>query len=174
MLQPKTDWYWYSQQDALGISLGKDMAFLTAFKPTNLVNVPDKPQLFNLQDSENYLRLADKLQNSDLSRSPAQLTQIALNACAALAFHKPLSSKSWYFTQQVTHGACNSLSFLENQYGKGIVLAISTEHGAVTCMLLSESLRLSEHKSMREFQLIKVMENRLIPYIAESVNLQRA
>ncbi|MFT4994518.1 MAG: cell division protein ZapC [Paraglaciecola sp.] len=167
MLSPKSNWFWYIQQQKLCISLGDDLEFVTAFSLPMLLNTPQEPALFSLENSECYLTLADRLLSSDLSRSPAQQTQILLNATAALTFHKPLSPKSWFFCAQDTFGTHKQLGFLENEYGSALVLAISEEYGAVTCMLLSDSLQLNQHKSLAQFQLIKVMANRLIPFIAE-------
>lgn len=174
MLLPKSDWYWYTQQQKLCISLGDELEFVTEFNLSKLLNTPQQPALFSLENSACYLALADRLQSSDLRRSEAQKTQILLNATAALTFHKPLSPKSWYFSTQDTFGSHKQLAFLENEYGKGLVLAISEEYGAVTCMLLSASLKLNQHKSLGQFQLIKIMANRLIPFIAELPSLQTA
>jgi len=171
MLSPKSNWYWYTQQQKLCVSLGDDLEFVTAFSLPMLLNTPKEPMLFSLENSACYLSLADKLQRSDLRRSPAQMTQILLNATAALTFHKPLSPKSWFFSAQDTFGAHKQLAFLENEYGKGVVLVISEEYGAITCMLLSDSLQLNQHKSLVQFQLIKVMANRLSPYISDMPSL---
>ena len=174
MLSPKSNWFWYIQQQKLCISLGDELEFVTAFSLSMLLNTPQTPALFSLENSACYTALADRLQSSDLRRSAAQQTQILLNATAALSFHKPLSPKSWFFSTQATFGAHKQLAFLENEYGNGLVLAISEEYGAVTCMLLSASLQLNEHKSLSQFQLIKVMANRLIPFIAEMPSRQTA
>jgi cell division protein ZapC len=174
MLQPKTDWYWYIQQHTLCISLGNDLQFTTAYNLDKLVNTPHKHSLFSLANSECYLHLADKLEESGLPLSGAQITQILLNACAALAFHKPLSPKSWHFEVQESFGVYKQLAVLEGKVGKGLVLALEHEYSTVTCMLLSAELQLNETKSLKQFQLIKVMSDRLIPYIAETAILKTA
>jgi cell division protein ZapC len=168
MLQPQTDWYWYTHQHKLCISLGEDLQFTTAFNLDKLVNTPHKQRLFSLENSECYLRLADKLEQSGLVLSSAQKTQVLLNACAALAFHKPMSPKSWYFDVQENCGVYKRLAVLEGKIGKGLVLALEQEYSTVICMLLSPELQLNETKSLKQFQLIKVMSDRLVPYITET------
>ena len=174
MLSPKSNWYWYAQQEKLCVSLGDDLEFVTAYGLPKLLNTPQSPQLFSLQDSACYLTLMDKLQFSELTYSGAQLTQILLNATAALTFHKPLSPRSWFFAKQDTFGAYKQLAFLENEQGRALVLVISEEYAAVTCMVLSLCMHLDQHKSLAQFQLIKVMANRLIPYISTLFHQQSA
>ncbi|MFT5676880.1 MAG: cell division protein ZapC [Paraglaciecola sp.] len=174
MLQPKTDWYWYTQQHTLCISLGDEFEFTTAFNLDKLVNTPHKSRLFSLADSECYLHLADKLEESSIALSDAQTTQLLLNACAALAFHKPMSPKSWYFEVQDNFGVYKKLALLESKFGEGLVLVLEQEYSTVTCMLISAGLQLNETKSLKQFQLIKVMADRLVPYIAKTSILKTA
>lgn len=169
MLEPKTEWYWYIEKHTLCISLGDDLQFTTAYNLDKLVNTPHKQRLFNMADFECYLHLAEKLEESGIALSGAQTTQVLLNACAANAFHKPITPKSWYFEVQENFGVNRQLGLTEGKFGNGLMLVLDQEYSTVTCMLLSPELQLNETKSMRQFQLIKVMSNRLIPYIAETV-----
>ena len=168
MLEPKTDWYWYIEQHTLCISLGDDMQFTTAYNLDKLVNTPHKQRFFNMADFECYLHLADRLEESGIALSGAQTTQVLLNACAALAFHKPVTPKSWYFDVQENCGVNKQLAILEGKFANGQVLVLAHEYSTATCMLLSTELQLNETKSLKQFQLIKVMSDRLIPYFSET------
>lgn len=166
MLQPTTEWYWYCDKQYLMLSLNKNLQFQTAYKTNKLLNLPLGKQWFSLSDAERYMTLAEQLQSSQLKVNEAELTQILLNAVAAKTFHKPVTLRSWYFSTQNHGGAIRQLASLENQAGKGNVLVLEQGQDVATCMVISSGLLLSVNKQLNQFELVKVMNNRLIPYIA--------
>lgn len=168
MLQPKIHWYWYCDNQHLMLSLAKNLQFETPFKLRSLLNLPKDKQGFSLLDTERYTSLAEQLESSNLIVSAAELTQILLNAVAALAFHKPATLCSWYFSEQSDAGVFKQLASLENQEGTGNVLVLEQSDKVATCMVISKSLILSPNKQLKQFELIKVMNNRLIPLIAQT------
>jgi cell division protein ZapC len=173
MLQPKIDWYWYCDEQYLMLSLNKNLQFQTAFKISCLLNLPKEKIWFSLLDTERYMKLAEQLQASQLRIGDAELTQVLLNATAALAFHKPVTLRSWYFSEQRNPGSIRQLASLENQDGKGNVLILEQSKEVATCMVISKNLILSSNKHLNQFDLIKVMNNRLVPFIAQANQFSR-
>ncbi|MFQ3196938.1 MAG: cell division protein ZapC [Paraglaciecola sp.] len=111
--------------------------------------------------------------------SSAQLSQILLNATAALAFHKHLSVKSWHFATQQTPGIHCQLALLEplaqdEVYKLGQVLVLQQDRQASTCMSLAPTFQINATKTLAQFELIRVMNNRFIPYIADIASSKRA
>tara|TARA_R110000868_G_scaffold149511_1_gene371956 strand:- start:612 stop:1139 length:528 start_codon:yes stop_codon:yes gene_type:complete len=174
MLQPKTDWYWFCDQQHLMLSLGQNLQFKTAYSCNRLINAPSDKQWFNVDDSAHYSAIADRLLMSHLNLGGAELTQIVINAVAALVFHKPVALRSWYFIEQTHYGVSHHLASLENDQGKGDVLLLEHDSNVATCMVISNSLELNSDKQLGQFELIKVMKNRLIPFIADSVVLSKS
>jgi cell division protein ZapC len=167
MLQPSTQWYWYidTQSEYLCISLDRELCFTTPYHAKSVFLAQGRQQAFSLADLDHYAELADCLEQSCLALSAAELTQILLNAAAALAFHRPLAAKSWYFTSQQNSGEFHRLATLQNEYSEGLVVVLFREGPTATCILLSNQLQLDDNKHLHQFQLIKVMSDRLQAYI---------
>lgn len=167
MLQPKADWYWFCEQHGLMLSLGANLQFKTAYSHKQLLQQPEDKQWFSLEDTARYNTLAEQLIASGLHVSGAELSQILINAVAALAFHKPVMLRSWYFAEQSHFGAVHQLASLENAIGKGHVLVLEQDANVANCMVISKFLSLHDDKKLAQFELIKVMKNRLVPFISQ-------
>ena len=167
MLQPSSQWYWYidSHSEHLCISLDRELCFTTPYHAKSVFLAKGRQEAFSLADLDHYAELADCLEQSCLRLSAAELTQILLVAAAALAFHKPLAAKSWYFAVQQHGGEFHRLATLHNEYGQGLVLVLFREGPMATCMLLSKHMQLDSTKHLEQFQLIKLMADRLQAYI---------
>ncbi|WP_039988414.1 cell division protein ZapC domain-containing protein [Paraglaciecola arctica] len=168
MLQPRSDWYWFSENSQLMLSMGKEWQCTTAFGQKQIVDLPKSHQLFNLSDTEYYLTFADHLLASGGQFSEAQLTQILINATAAIMFHKPVSPKSWFLDEIESFGFHHRLARVSNKFNSAVVLVLTDEHSLATCMLISSKLQLNENKYLRQFELIKVAKNRLEPFLSEA------
>ncbi|MFT6896742.1 MAG: cell division protein ZapC [Paraglaciecola sp.] len=179
MLLPKTDWFWYTHQQTLRIDLGDNLSFVVPYPLKHLINLPMGEQLFSLQDTEHYIAVAENLAQSGTAMGSGRLSQILLNATAALAFHKPLSVKSWHFATQATPGVHCQLALLEPLTQDGVfelgqVLVLQRDRAASTCMSLAPAFQINATKTLAQFELIRVMNNRLIPYIADVAFSKRA
>jgi cell division protein ZapC len=174
MLQPKADWYWFCDGPHLMLSLGQNLQFKTAYLVNRLINTPVNKQWFNLEDTGHYSNLTEQLEACHLNISSAELTQILINGVAALAFHKPVALRSWYFAEQSNFGTLHQLASLENDQGKGDVLVLEQDNNVATCMLISKSFSLNSDKQLNQFELIKVMKNRLVPFIYHSLHLSQS
>ncbi|WP_158969068.1 cell division protein ZapC domain-containing protein [Paraglaciecola sp. L3A3] len=160
-----SNWFWFTENSQLMLSMGSEWQCTTAFGEKQIVNMPNEKQLFSLQDTECYLSLLNSLINCAANFSEAQLTHILINATAAIQFHKPISPKSWFFSEVENFGVHHRLSRLTNQLGEGIVLVLIEEQQLATCMLISSRLLLTEKKALSRFELIKVAKTRLEPFL---------
>jgi cell division protein ZapC len=169
-----TDWYWFTENGQLMLSMGKEWQCTTAFGHKQIVNMPKENQLFSLMDTECYLTLAEKLLSSCGSFSEAYLTHILINATAAMMFHKPVTPKSWLFDEVESYGSHHRLARINNKYNSGIVVVLTDEHSLATCMLISAKLQLSESKFLGQFELVKMAKTRLEPLVSEETSLLTA
>jgi cell division protein ZapC len=168
MLHPMSDWYWFSENSQLMLSMGNEWQCTTAYGQKQIADLPKAQQLFNLSDTECYLLLADHLIASAMSFSEAQLTHILINATAAIMFHRPVTPKSWFLDEIESFGFHHRLARVTNKFNSGVILVLTDERALVTCMLISSKLLLTESKMLRQFDLIKVAKNRLEPLLLET------
>lgn len=170
MLQPMTDWYWFTDNGQLMLSMGNEWQCTTAYGQKQIVNMPKTNQLFSLMDTECYLTLAEKLSASCGHFSEAQLTHILINATAAMMFHKPVTPKSWLFDEVEDYGVHHRLARLSNKFDSGVVVVLTDEHSLATCMLISAQLQLGETKFLGQFDLVKIAKTRLEPLVSEETS----
>ena len=178
MLLPNTNWFWYTHENELRLDLGDTLTFVAPFALKNLVNLPSEKQLFSLEDTEHYVALAESLDNSGLELSDGELVQILLNATAALKFHKPVGMKSWLYKSQSTNGVHYQLALLEPTDASfpelGQVIVIEQDNTCATCMLISNEFAVNSSKKFSKFEIIKVMNDRLIPCLVDIPVYKRA
>ncbi|MGS2720141.1 cell division protein ZapC domain-containing protein [Paraglaciecola aestuariivivens] len=167
MLQPMTDWYWFTEQGQLMLSLGSQWQCTTAYGHKHIVDLPQNKQLFSLSDTECYLTFGESLLASSGQFSEAQLTHILINATAAFMFHKPIAPKSWLFKPVSDYGSHHKLAKLNSQFGSAVVLVLTDEQNLTTCMLISPQLQISPSKQLKQFELIKVAKDRLEPLVSQ-------
>jgi cell division protein ZapC len=167
MLHPMSDWYWFSENSQLKLSMGEEWQCTTAYGKQQIIDLPKSQQLFSLYDTECYLLLAEHLVASGGHFSDAQLTHILINATAATMFHKPVSPRSWFLDEIESFGFHHRLAKVINKFNSGVVLVLTDEHNLATCMLISSKLQLNENKFLRQFDLIKLAKTRLEPLLAE-------
>ncbi|PKG99616.1 hypothetical protein CXF95_10405 [Paraglaciecola sp. MB-3u-78] len=162
-----SDWYWFSENSQLMLSMGEEWQCTTAYGQKQIIDLPTSDQLFNLSDTECYLTFADHLLASGGQFSDAQLTHILINATAATMFHKPVSPKSWFLDEVEPFGFHHRLARVVNQFNSGVVLVLTDEQSLATCMLISSKLQLNENKFLKQFDLIKLAKTRLEPLLSE-------
>jgi cell division protein ZapC len=170
MLQPSSDWYWFSENSRLILSMGEEWQCTTAYGQKQIIDLPKSHQLFNLSDTECYLSLGEHLMASSGEFSDAQLSHILINATAAMMFHKPVSPKSWFFDEVESFGFHHRLARVANKYNSGVVLVLIDEQSLATCMLISQKLQLNENKDLRQFDLIKLAKTRLEPLLCKAIS----
>ncbi len=178
MLQPSNHWQWQLDGDKrLLLDIDPQMAFTTAYNKKQLTMEVLSDTAFSLEDAIYYEDISEKLKSSGHWSVP-EAVQIALNATAVKRYYKPMMPKSWFFkTNQSAcqFGECvDELTvLLYSEVEVGRFLVIERSDNASVCMLLDESLALSEDKTMAQFDIIKVMNDRLFS-IAEMRALKYA
>lgn len=172
MLQPTNSWHWqYAEsEDELRLDLDDTMAFSTAYSKKHLTQEIYRDTQFSIEDAHYYQFICTQLQSLGLW-GEAQMVQIAFNATAVQRFFKPTMPKSWYFkpnqiinfNQSKGHESLGvgkpCLLYTEENVGQ--FLLVECGETASLCMLLDESLELTDSKSLNQFDMIKVMNDRL-------------
>lgn len=163
MLIPEGSWAWCWDDDAdcLAIQLHNGLYFKTAYQQRQLHNEALSRAPFDIQHMQIYMQISDFLIDIPVCLSSAQKTQIALNATAAISFHKPVPNKSWFYQDCPAGGCSNQYASLLTQDGQGQVLVLETQNQFSTCLLLSDQLKLDSGLVLDPFSVIKVASNRL-------------
>lgn len=176
MLQASTTWTWHAchNTNRLVLDMDEQMQFCTPYKLRMLNDDALCNPNFNLQDADFYQQVCQYLTQVGL-HSEAQICQIALNATAVKHYTKPILAKSWFFNSyQGTQGITGAIVSLESSQQQGAFLLIDCDSSASVCMNLSQQFMLDENLSLGEFEVIKVLNNRLHPIMAQGAVQQRA
>lgn len=165
---PNKEWQWVynDSYDVLSISLGDEMEFLTPYTPKVLIPDALASFKFSVEHAKFYIQVVDRLSRA-LSCNDAYIVQMALNATAAHFLLKPEMPKSWYFSVSdvCVYSEVGKLFHLQTKTEQVTVLIIESGVQASLVMLLSEHCLLSDKKTLRQFDTIKVMHDRLIPLL---------
>jgi len=166
LLKPSKDWQWNFCHDnnRLTLDLGDNMVFVSAFKQAQLVKDAFNSRCFSIEDTAIFNLLMDKLEGQ-LPMPAEFICQIVLNAVAAKAFYKPLMPKSWFFNTapSVSSALPGKVVKLTSAYDTKHYIVVESNTTASTLLLIESSQQLDEKKSLGQFGLIKVMNDRLIP-----------
>jgi len=174
ILLPDDNWRWCfdADRDRLLLDLSAELQFETAYPAKQLVPAARAAQPFTLEDSSHYFHLLECI--AELPLSEPERVQIVLNAIAACRFCKPMLPQSWFFRDfdfmQAAPLLGEVVSMISEQ-GHGDFLVIDPGETASLCLLLSEQMALNEEKQLGQCAVIKVMNNRLIPFQAVSSQL---
>lgn len=171
MLQPTNQWQWQycPTDDYLRLDLDETLAFNTAYRKKHLTEDVHRDSDFSVEDANFYQYIAIQLQKINRWQLN-KVVQIALNATAVQRFFKPTMPKSWFFkaNQQATREYYPNNSYSTGQFcslytasQEGLFLLIEFGPVASLCMLLDEQLNLSNTRCMGQFEVIKVMNDRL-------------
>ncbi len=168
-LKPNDKWMWYfdDASGCLAIALSDDLHFQTRYQRDQLVTDAFSSQAFNTSDAEIYAATTAGVEECfDLSE--AMLTQIGLNAAAARRFLRPQLPKSWFFlpsTSTLTLAEGNAVElFSHQQAGYFVVIEAGCETSVL--MVLSDRIELNEYKTIKAFDVIKVMNDRVQRYLS--------
>ncbi|MCG9721623.1 cell division protein ZapC [Shewanella sp. Isolate7] len=166
LLMPQRDWQWIYNDSygVLSVSLGSDMEFLTPYKTKALIPDALATTEFNVDHAKFYIEFIERIGKS-LNIADAVRVQLALNATAAHFLLKPQMPKSWFFETSAVcvYSELGKVFQLKCQGEVVQVLVVESNIQASLVMLLSPELRLSDSKAMRQFDCIKVMNDRLHP-----------
>ncbi len=173
ILLPDDNWCWCfdAARDRLLLDLSAELQFETAYPARQLVAAAREAHPFSLDDTSHYFHLLECI--AELPLSEPERVQIVLNAIAACRFCKPMLPQSWFFHDyDLMHKPplLGEVVSMIGEHGHGDFLVIEPGETASLCLLLGERLALNEEKQLTQSGIIKVMNNRLIPF--QAVNRQ--
>lgn len=176
ILVPGNDWRWcYDEgRDRLLLDLSADMQFETAYQAKQLTPAARQTYDFSLDDTSLYYHLLECI--GELPFSEPERVQIALNAVAIRRFGRNSMPKSWFFREVgLMHEPplLGEVVTLIGDHGHADFLVIEPGDQASLCLLLAEQFMLSDDKCLAQSGVLKVMNNRLIPFCAVSGELLR-
>lgn len=165
-IKPTKDWKWNfcQQQNRLTLDMGEGMLFVSAFEKRHLVNDAFNNDLMSVEQGEEFTLFFEKL-DAQLPVPSDFVYQITLNCLVAKNFYKPLMPKSWFFAMAPTLSSAlvgNVVKLQSNLEARHYVI-VESNSNASTLLLIEKSHVLNDVKSLTQFDLIKVMNDRLIP-----------
>lgn len=171
ILLPDDQWRWcYDEgRDKLLLDLTDDMQFETAYQAKQLSPSARQSHPFSLEDASYYFHLLECI--GELPFSEPERVQLVLNAIAYCRFGKPTMPQSWYFKEvslQQQPPLLGEVITLIGEHGHGDFLVIEPGDKASVCLFLGDRLSLSDDKCLSQSSVIKVMNNRLVPFHAVS------
>ncbi|WP_404340235.1 cell division protein ZapC domain-containing protein [Pseudoalteromonas mariniglutinosa] len=165
MLQASKQWKWLAcvTKNRLLVDLDQDMQLCTPYKLRQLTDAALLEPNFSLADAAFYQEVYQYLDTFSLW-SPAQLCQIALNATAVKYHLKPVLAKSWFFNEYTgVEPSVEAIVQLNSVVQQGEFLIVEHSDDASLCINLSEHFQLDENLSLAQFEVIKVLNNRIHP-----------
>ncbi|RKF20201.1 hypothetical protein DBZ36_07095 [Alginatibacterium sediminis] len=167
---PDSTWRWSfcDKQQSLVLNIGDSFQFVSVINDKNCANPQDCEQSFLPEHLAYYSSLLDQMDNLDWPFETK--LHIVLQALANGFFHKPIMPQSWHFQiaassirwNQNTDFQCGDIVVLRNLDDQvGRFLVIETSYQTACCMLIDPVLKLDDRKQLQQFQMIKVMTDRL-------------
>lgn len=173
-MRDSTQWFWLydAEQQQVAIDTGEGEAMRLPYKPQQLVNIAFSRQPFDIDDANYYQHVLETLQNysdNELSLNPEVA---ALCAVAFSRFGCPQMPQSWHFQKSDLEewSSNRNLCELNSGFDQGTFLILDIDDEFASCMLLSETMQVSAIKTLRQFQVMKVLNNRLLPATIDLAN----
>lgn len=165
LLEPSNEWYWQYDlaSQCIIIQLSGGLAMSCQLDKSNMNAVCKGRMYFTAEDSSYYFYFLESIK--DLMLSDAQKTQLALNAVTNIRFHKIKMPQSWFFNFKNTGALFNTGDLISLSTADTIAdfIVLESDELVSTCMLIQESLTLSERKELQQFEVIRVMNDRVSP-----------
>ncbi|QIZ76567.1 cell division protein ZapC domain-containing protein [Ferrimonas lipolytica] len=166
LLAPDQSWYWFYDEgnQRLALALGPELIFMSAFQGKQINPDCRYQQPFTSQHAKFYSDCVDSLAQQ-LECSDGVRIQTALNMVIARFFSIPMMPKSWYFdtSDTIVYARAGKTVSLQTQVERSQFAVIDSNEQSSLLMLLDQHCALTEHKSLQQFGLIKVMNDRIMP-----------
>ncbi|MCK7458597.1 cell division protein ZapC domain-containing protein [Idiomarina aminovorans] len=166
-MESESQWLWLfnAENGKLSVKLSSDHVFETPYKPSQLVNINFSEQQLDIEDATIFQKMTEVLESYPADKIPCKPSNAALNAAAWSCFGRPQMPQSWHFQKSDINEwkTERSLCELNSGFDQGLFLILDTDEEFATCMLLNEGMQLSAIKSLRQYYVIKVTLNRLLP-----------
>ncbi len=170
-MQASQNWRWVITPDdmQLRILLDDQQQHTCPYKTSRLVPLGPLNACFSVADAEAYEQFSEALASSNIL-DPEVVVAATLNYLIISHFGRPQMPQSWYFQQQeaAIHYPLHVGSLVELNSGLASATFALINHSddVSECMLLDASMSLSDIKTLRQFDVIKVLNNRLQPSVA--------
>lgn len=158
-------WHWVydPDQQQLQIELEQGIVHTAPYKSSRLVPLHAMRAAFSTEDAEQFQSFYDALESSGIVAAQTAL-EASLNHLIFSRYGRPQMPQSWYFQSAEKAPislAVGQLVSLNSGMAESICAVTSTDGEFVECMVLSSEFPLSDIKTLRQFDVIKVMPNRL-------------
>ena len=176
MLQASKQWQWITcpNKNRLLLDLNDDMQLCTPYKLRQLTDSVFKNPRFSLEDAAFYEQVYNYLDGFELW-SAAKICQISLNATAVKYHLKPVLAKSWFFEEYTgTEPSVEAIVKLISKAQTGDFLIVEHCPDASICLNLSETFKLDENLSLAQFEVIRILNNRVHPILNQQYQSQTA
>ncbi|WP_164876783.1 cell division protein ZapC domain-containing protein [Pseudidiomarina gelatinasegens] len=164
-------WVYDPDQQQLQIELEQGLVHTAPYKASRLVPLHALNAAFSTEDAANFQSFFDALDEHH-RLSPQTILEAALNHTIYQKFGRPQMPQSWYFqTADVTPSYPLTVGTLVrlNSGLADVLCAICTTDGEfVECMVLADKFPLSDIKTLNQYDVIKVMPNRLQSAFADT------
>ncbi|MFC0444830.1 cell division protein ZapC domain-containing protein [Pseudidiomarina halophila] len=159
-------WIYDPEQQQLVIELDHGLVHKCPYKPSRLIPMKPMHAAFTMEDASCFQEFYDALSAYELW-DPMLLTQAAINRTILERFGRPQMPQSWYFQscETVPNYTLETGALIELNSGTetGIFAIMTIDDEFAECMLLTNSLTISDVKVMQQFESVKVLHNRLQP-----------
>ncbi len=166
-------WLYHADDEQLLIKLAEGLVHPAPFKASRLVPLKPMDEPFSLEDATNFQTLFDQLEASDLVNPQIAFTA-ALNHTIYQRFGRPQMPQSWYFQTAEEHYVSDATTLtvgtlvrLNSGLAESVCAVVSSDGEFAECMVLAESFPLSDIKTLPQYDVIKVMFNRIQPLNAQ-------
>ena len=150
------------------------MQLCTPYKLRQLTDCVFENPRFSLEDAAFYEQVYNYLDGFELYK-PAQICQIALNATAVKFHLKPVLAKSWFFEEYTgTQPSTEAIVKLTSKAQTGEFLIVEHCPDASICLNLNETFKLDDNLSLEQFEVIRVLNNRVHPLLLEQYHTKSA
>lgn len=158
-------WHWVydPDQQQLSIELEQGIVHTAPYKSSRLVPLHAMREAFSTEDAAQFQQFYDALELA--GRFPAStMLEAALNFLIFTRFGRPQMPQSWYFQtaeQAPDSFAIGQLVSLNSGLVEAVCAITAADGEFIECMVLSGDFPLSDIKTLRQFDVVKVMPNRL-------------
>ncbi|NLS12555.1 cell division protein ZapC [Vibrio sp. SM6] len=174
MLKPSDKWTWFydNTSSCLMLDLGDELLFRANLASRWLVDYAFQNNQFTVDDASAFQSYRERL--SELPITPYRQEELALYCVAAKRFHKPVQPKSWFFEAQGYDAPHQDgdVVILKSAYQAGHFIVVEAgESASLLCYVDIEPMTLTDSKSMKFGDFIKVMHDRIAPANFGSLDL---
>lgn len=162
-------WLYDDKAQPLSIQAGDGAPFRLPYKGKQLVNVDFCSAPFNVEDLtllQNFVDVLEGYSTDDLGTS---VEKASLCAAAFVRFGCPQMPQSWHFQKSNIEEWApeRHICELNSGFDDGLFLIIDRDDEFASCLLLSGDMKLSPIKTIKQYHVIKVLHNRLLPSTLE-------